>query len=149
MTQLTQPFTLHPRLAADGAVVADWGLSRVLLLEDARFPWLALVPRRVGAVEVHGLAAADRMVLMDEIARAAAALETVTLETGAPCDKINIGALGNLVPQLHVHVVARRRDDAAWPGPVWGAGQAVPYEPAARAALIARLRAASGTAPSP
>lgn len=130
-------FSLHPRLAADCHVIADWPLSRVLLLEDARYAWLVLVPRRANAVEIHKLAPADQAQLMVEIARAATALDAV-----APSDKINVGALGNLVPQLHVHVIARRKDDFAWPGPVWGAGQAVPYADAARAALTASLLAA-------
>ena len=115
-------FTLHPRLAADTVFVADWGLSRVLLMNDARYPWLILVPRVAGAVEIFDLFHTDRTTLMEEIARAAQALKTIS---GA--QKINVGALGNLLPQLHVHVVARSPGDAAWPGPVWGQGTAVAY----------------------
>ncbi|HEY0302769.1 MAG TPA: HIT family protein [Rhizomicrobium sp.] len=127
-------FTLHPRLAADAVFVADWALSRVLLLNDARYRWLVLVPRRAAMVELFDLAAPDRAALTEEIARAAQTLKALT---GAA--KINVGALGNLVPQLHVHVVARNPGDPAWPGPVWGHSPAVPYEDAARAAFIAQF----------
>lgn len=130
-------FALHARLAADTAVVADWGLSRVLLMEDARFPWLILVPRRAGLVELHDLKHAEGLVLIEEIKRASAGLKALT---GAA--KINVGALGNLVPQLHVHVVARSAGDAAWPGPVWGQGTAVPYADEARRALLEKMATA-------
>jgi diadenosine tetraphosphate (Ap4A) HIT family hydrolase len=129
-------FHLHPRLEADTTLVADWGLSRLLLMNDARFPWLILVPRRAGLSEIHDLKHAERMVLIEEISRASAGLKTLT---GAA--KINVGALGNMVPQLHVHVVARRDGDAAWPGPVWGSGAAAIYEQDVKAALIEKLRA--------
>lgn len=129
-------FQLHPRLEADTLFVADWSLSRLLLMNDARFPWLILVPRRAQITELHELAHGERMVLIEEIARAARALKAIS---GAA--KINMGALGNLVPQLHVHVVARRPGDAAWPGPVWGHGTPAPYRSADSAALLARLSA--------
>lgn len=128
-------FLLHPRLAADTIFVEDWPLSRVLLLNDARYVWLALVPRRADAVELHDLLPADRTVLMEEIARAGAGLKALT---GAA--KINTGALGNIVPQLHIHVVARLAGDPAWPGPVWGHSPAEPYAPSARDEQLARLR---------
>lgn len=127
-------FELHLRLAADTAFVADWPLSRVLLMNDARYPWLIFVPRRDGLTELHDLDAQARSELIEEIARASSALKSLT---GAA--KINVGALGNLVPQLHIHVVARKPGDAAWPGPVWGQGVAMPYEPAARDALLKEL----------
>jgi len=127
-------FELHPRLAADTIFVTDWPLSRVLLMNDARFPWLVLVPQRTNLVELHDLDAADRAVLIEEIARASRALKSLTNAA-----KINVGALGNLVPQLHIHVVARKPGDAAWPGPVWGQGAAQPYDPAAREALLKEL----------
>lgn len=123
-------FTLDARLAADTVPVARLALSRVLLMNDARFPWLILVPERPGLAALHGLAAADSAVLFDEIARASRALEAVC----AP-DRINVGALGNIVRQLHVHVVARRAGDAAWPGPVWGTGIPEPYAPDALEAM--------------
>ena len=131
-----QSFSLHPRLAADTVPVADWGLSRVLLMNDARYPWLVLVPRRAGLTELHDLSHAESLVLTEELRRASSHLKTLT-----DAAKINVGALGNLVPQLHVHVVARNPGDAAWPVPVWGQGAAVPYEPAARDALLAKLKA--------
>lgn len=129
-----EQFVLNERLAADTAQLADWALSRVLLMNDARFPWLILVPRRARLTELHDLKHAERMVFIEELSRASTGLKTLT---GAA--KINIGALGNLVPQLHVHVVARNPGDAAWPGPVWGHGTSQPYEPAARQVLIERL----------
>jgi diadenosine tetraphosphate (Ap4A) HIT family hydrolase len=131
-------FALDPRLAHDTVFVADWPLCRVLLMDDARFPWLVLVPRRAGLVELVDLDAADLARLMHEIRRALHALRRVV-----DCDKLNVGALGNIVRQLHVHVVARRRDDAAWPGPVWGHGPAQPHAPAARDARVAALREAT------
>lgn len=128
-------FTLDPRLAADAAFVADWGLSRVLLMDDARFPWLILVPRRAGLAELDDLAPDEQSQLLGEINRAMMLLREL-----GPFDKLNLGALGNIVRQLHVHVVARREGDAAWPGPVWGSGAAVHYEGSTREALIAELR---------
>ena len=128
-------FRLHERLAADTSFLADWGLSRLLLMNDARYPWLILVPRRIGLSEIHELKHAERMVLIEEINRASLGLKTI-----ANAVKVNVGALGNLVPQLHVHVVARKLGDAAWPGPVWGNGQAVAYEQGVKDALIAQLR---------
>lgn len=115
-------FTLHERLAADTVPVGDLPLCRVLLMRNRLFPWLILVPRRVGAVEIHRLDPADQQQLTREAAVAAAVLEMLTNP-----DKINTGALGNLVPQLHLHIIARRRDDPAWPGPVWGSGHAADY----------------------
>ncbi|HXM00562.1 MAG TPA: HIT family protein [Rhizomicrobium sp.] len=128
-------FSLHATLAADTAFVADWALSRVLVMNDARYPWLILVPRRAGLSELHDLTNAERVVLIEELSRAGAALKTLTNAA-----KINTGALGNLVPQLHVHVVARSPGDTAWPGPVWGQGVAIAYEPAAHDDFLARLR---------
>jgi len=128
-------FKLDPRIEADTAYVADWGLSRVLLMNNARFPWLILVPRRVELSEFHDLKHAERMVLIEEISRASLSLKTLTNAV-----KINVGALGNKVNQLHIHIVARNEGDAAWPGPVWGSGSPVAYEQDAKAALIERLR---------
>ena len=118
-------FSLHPRLAADTHHVGDLPLCSVLLMDDARFPWLILVPRRPGLVEITDLAAGERHDLMDEIALCSAALQRVA----AP-DKLNVGALGNVVAQLHVHIVGRFASDAAWPDPVWGRGARVPYDAA-------------------
>jgi diadenosine tetraphosphate (Ap4A) HIT family hydrolase len=131
-------FELDPRLAADTAFVADWDLCRVLLMDDARFTWLILVPRRVHAIELDDLTFDDQAVLLREIDRAMALLRSV-----APCDKLNIGMLGNIVAQLHVHVVARHRGDAAWPGPVWGSGATRRRASSARDALVRRLHDAA------
>lgn len=115
-------FTLHERLKNDTVEVIDLKLCRVLLMNDSSFPWLILVPMREGATEVHELSKEDRIALIEEASSAARAISAVF----SP-DKINIGALGNLVAQLHIHVVGRTRTDRAWPGPVWGSGLAVPY----------------------
>ena len=132
-------FQLDARLATDTLFVAEWSLCRVLLMDDAQFPWLVLVPRRAGLAELDELAKRERTQLMDEIMRAMKVLRGVV-----ECDKLNVGALGNIVRQLHVHVVARREDDAAWPGPVWGHGPAHHYLPEARDKLLADLRRESG-----
>jgi diadenosine tetraphosphate (Ap4A) HIT family hydrolase len=130
-------FGLDPRLAADTLPVGDFELCRVLLMKDSRYPWLILVPRRAGLSEIHDLAAGERALLIEEAARAGAELKSLT---GAK--KINTGALGNMVGQLHVHVVARFVGDAAWPGPVWGSGRSVPYEDEVAARLVGDLRRA-------
>jgi diadenosine tetraphosphate (Ap4A) HIT family hydrolase len=128
-------FAIHPQLARDTFPVGDLPLSRVLLMNDANFPWAIAVPRRPGAVEIFDLAAADRAQLMTEITSLGALLKELT-----GCDKINTAAIGNMVPQLHVHVVARSRTDPAWPRPVWGALPPRAYEAAAREHLLAALR---------
>lgn len=107
-------FAVDPRLADDSISVADLPLCRVLLAGNANYPWLIMVPRQAGLVEVIDLSQADRIVLVQEIAAVSEALRDTV-----HCDKLNVAALGNSVPQLHVHVIARWRDDAAWPGPVW------------------------------
>jgi diadenosine tetraphosphate (Ap4A) HIT family hydrolase len=131
---LATPFTLDPRLAADTVPLTDLPLCRVLLMNDARFPWLILVPTRPDLCEITDLDPAQRLVLWDEIARASDLLGAEFSPT-----KINIGALGNIVRQLHVHIVARFDGDAAWPGPVWGAGIAEPYEAAALTTIRSRM----------
>jgi diadenosine tetraphosphate (Ap4A) HIT family hydrolase len=130
-------FALHPTLARDTVEVGRLPLCRLLLMNDRRFPWLILVPEREGAREIHELASADRAALVEEIARVGEAMKRLF----GP-DKLNVGALGNVVPQLHVHVVARFAADSAWPGPVWGSGAAVPYRDAELAALRERLAVA-------
>jgi len=134
-------FALHPRLEADAAPVTRLALCRVLLLRDARVPWLVLVPERADVTELHHLPPAERALLMEEVAAASRVLEGLYRP-----DKLNVGALGNLVPQLHVHVIGRYRSDAAWPGPIWGSGPAVPYAADALASALERLRAAFGEA---
>jgi len=134
---MSDDFALHERLAADTITLADWPLCRVLLMNDANYPWLILVPRRAGLTEFHAVAADDRSTLFDEITRA-----SLALTSGFTPDKINVGALGNMVPQLHIHVIARFRSDPAWPGPVWGKQPPVPYEPGVLQERIETLKAA-------
>jgi diadenosine tetraphosphate (Ap4A) HIT family hydrolase len=129
------PWSLHPQLAADTSQIGDLSLARVLLMNDANYPWLVLVPRRPDVVEIIDLDDEDQEILTREIGLLARVLKDVT-----QCDKLNIAAIGNIVPQLHVHVVARRRGDAAWPRPVWGAGPPRPYEAPERDRLIAAIR---------
>jgi len=117
-------FLLDSRLAADAFVLGDMLLSRVLLMNDARFPWLIVVPRRPELRELIDLASTERSILMEEIARASSALKEATR-----AEKLNVAALGNQVEQLHVHVIARFAGDPAWPHPVWGRGPATPYAP--------------------
>jgi diadenosine tetraphosphate (Ap4A) HIT family hydrolase len=133
---MTAAFALDPQLAADALPLGELPLSSVLLINDARFPWFVLVPRIPGAREITDLAEADAAALMTELRIAV----RVMLDLARP-DKVNLGALGNVVPQLHVHVVGRFRSDPAWPGPVWGCGAAKPYPPHAAAALIERAGA--------
>ncbi|MDO2949402.1 HIT domain-containing protein [Aeromonas simiae] len=118
-------FELHPRLAADTRVVGDLPLCRVLLSRDSQYPWLILVPRIAQLREIHHLGEADQQQLMRESCAVAA-----VMEASLHPDKINVGALGNLVPQLHLHHVARFACDAAWPGPIWGAKPPQPYSEA-------------------
>lgn len=130
-------FELDPRLSGDSTPVCDLPLSSVRLMRDVRFEWLLLVPRRNGLVEIIDLDEADQQRLMREVALAG---RVIKAETG--CDKLNVAALGNMVPQLHVHVIARRKSDDAWPGPVWGAGQPRIRPDADQDALAARIAAA-------
>lgn len=128
-------FVLHERLIADTSPVDEWNLSTVLLMNDANFPWLILVPRRPGLSDLHDLDETDRPVVMAEIARASRALQALFQP-----DKINVGALGNMVAQLHIHVIARHVGDPAWPGPAWGAVDAVPYDQAVLERIVEDLR---------
>jgi diadenosine tetraphosphate (Ap4A) HIT family hydrolase len=128
-------FDLHPQLAADCVVVGDLPLCRLLLMDDANYPWCILVPRRPGVREIHELTEADQRALLAEVSRLSA-----TMQSTFAADKMNVAALGNVVPQLHVHVIARRIGDAAWPRPVWGAVPRRPYAEAERAGAIALLR---------
>jgi len=115
-------FTLHPQLEKDAIVMGDLPLSRLLLLNDSRYPWFVLVPRRENITEIYQLSEADQQQLLLESSR----LGRLMME-GFNGDKLNIGALGNLVPQLHLHHIVRYKNDEAWPGPVWGVGAALPY----------------------
>jgi diadenosine tetraphosphate (Ap4A) HIT family hydrolase len=111
----SEPWSLHPQLARDTIAIGDLALSRLLVVNDANWPWLLLVPRRPEVSEIIDLDEVERAQLMTEIARVARALKEVTA-----CDKLNVAALGNVVPQLHVHVIARRSGDLGWPKPIWG-----------------------------
>lgn len=119
-------WTLHPQLASDTHAVGDLPLCRVLIIKDANYPWLLLVPRRPDIVEILDLDDVERAQLTTEMSRVAQALKDIT-----NCDKLNIAALGNMVPQLHVHIIARRKTDAAWPKPIWGVAPALPFDPQA------------------
>jgi len=130
-------WSLHPQLAQDTVPIGDLVLARVLLANDANFPWLILVPRRPGLIELIELEENAQVQLLSEVAAAARALKSIT-----ECDKLNIAALGNQVAQLHVHVIARRHSDAAWPKPVWGAAVPTAYSPTIRDGLIGALRRA-------
>jgi len=130
-------FNLNPRLEGDSYFVADLPLCAVRLMKDANYPWLLLVPRKADLVEIIDLDEADQQQLMREIALASTCLRQVT-----DCEKLNVGALGNMVSQLHVHVIARFREDAAWPGPVWGVLPTLAYEPDKADSLIDQLRQA-------
>ena len=117
-------YELHPQLAADTHPLASLVLCDLRLMDDANYPWLVLVPRIAGARELVDLDAGQRHRLTDEIDLAGRALRAAVRPF-----KLNVAALGNLVPQLHVHVIARYTDDIAWPRPVWGAANARPYAP--------------------
>ena len=132
-------WTLHPQLAADTVRLSDLPLSRVLVMNDANFPWLILVPRKADIIEVIDLDDGEQTQLMHEVTRAARALREVTA-----CHKLNIAALGNMVPQLHVHVIARFREDAAWPRPVWGIVPAKAYQRDALESFTGALRRTVG-----
>lgn len=127
-------FALAERLAQDTVPIGEFDLSTVLLMNDSRFPWAILVPRRAGLAELYELTRADRALLTEEIAVMA---ETMQRLTGA--QKMNVAALGNQVRQLHVHIIGRHENDAAWPNPVWNTGPGNPYPPGEAEAFAARL----------
>ena len=129
-------FELHPRLAADTWRLADWPLSQLLAMNDTQFPWCILVPRRANLREIYELDDADRAQLMRESMDLGRAM--MQAFNG---HKLNLGALGNLVPQLHLHHIVRVQTDVAWPAPVWGRQPALPYDAAGRSTFVARLSA--------
>jgi diadenosine tetraphosphate (Ap4A) HIT family hydrolase len=133
-------FKADPAFDAGSVVVLDWPLCQVRLQDDARFPWLILIPRRAGLHELEDLAPDDRAALMDEILRAGDAVRLLGEAAGRPVEKLNVAALGNVTAQLHVHVVGRRHDDTLWPDPVWGRGPATPYGAPGLQAAVSRLR---------
>ncbi len=137
-------FELHPAFPAMSEPVGDLALCHIRLQADARWPWLVLIPRQHGLLEIEDLSISDRSVLMTEIVRAGVAVRAAGLALGWPVEKLNVGQLGNITPQLHVHVVGRRSRDAAWPGPVWGVGVPEPFAPETLAKAATAARAALG-----
>lgn len=137
-------FRLDPAFVATSAALGDLPLCAARLQLDARYPWIVLIPRQPGLREIEDLSPADRIALMDEIVLAGGAVRAVGAALGLAVDKLNVGALGNVTPQLHVHVIGRRVDDPAWPGPVWGHSPAAPFDPAALEAAVAAARSALG-----
>lgn len=129
------PFQLHPRLQQDCFSVGQFTLSRILMMNDNQYPWFILVPQRKGIKEIYELSQSDRQLLMDE----SCLLAKKMVELYRP-DKLNIAAIGNLVPQLHVHHVARYQTDIAWPGPIWGKFPGSSYAGQTAELQIARLR---------
>jgi len=128
-------FSLHPQLAKDTHVLGDFPLSRLLIAKDANYPWCILVPKREALREIHHLDEGDQHQLLKESAALAAAMELVF----SPY-KMNVAALGNMVPQLHIHHIARFESDAAWPKPIWGVVPATVYEPELLESTIGQLR---------
>ena len=129
-------FVLHPRLAEDTLTAAELQLSRLLLMNDARYPWFILAPRVADIREIHQLPKEDRLVLWEESLELSRAMERLWRP-----DKLNVAAIGNLVPQLHLHHVARYTHDETWPRPVWGIGEARPYDKDPAEAAIRDIRA--------
>ena len=128
-------FALHPKLAADTASVVSLAFCEVRLMDDCRYPWLILVPKLADLTDLHQVPDNHQTQMWQEINKASYALETVCQPY-----KLNVAALGNQVSQLHIHIIARTQNDPAWPGPVWGVGEAVSYTDAARNDLVSKLR---------
>ena len=139
-----KPFPLDPAFVVTSAELGDLTLCHVRLQADARYPWIVLIPRVAAARELEDLPPAKRARLMEEAILAGRAVRAVGQALGIPVEKLNLGALGNVTPQLHLHVVGRRRDDPAWPGPVWGHGTAEPYPDDVLAYAVATAKAALG-----
>ena len=144
---MSAAFSLDPRIQSTSLAFGRLVLCSIRIMNDRRFPWLVLIPEQAGLREIHDLAPAGRALLTEEIAAVSRALLAAT---GA--QKINIGALGNIVPQLHIHVIGRFATDPAWPGPVWSFGTAVPYSQTEADDFSARLKTcfkAPNLAPKP
>ena len=135
-------FRADPAFEAGSVFAADWPLCQVRLQDDARFPWLILLPRVDGAVELDDLTAEQRAALMEEMVRAGERVRALGQAAGRPVDKLNTAALGNVTRQLHLHVVGRRRDDGLWPDPIWGRPGARPLSADDKAALLRAIREA-------
>ena len=130
-------FELHPQLIADTVQITSLELCQVLLMQDNRYPWLILVPQRNALRDLHDLSEYDQMKVISEINQASHVLKALYTP-----DKINVAALGNIVSQLHIHVIARLKKDNAWPAPVWGIGQKIPYHPTSLQEVMGALREA-------
>lgn len=128
-------FSLHPTLAADTLVIGDLPLCNVLLMNDQHYPWVILVPRQANIREVFDLSEADQLLLWQETNHVAQRMSEYY-----QANKMNIATLGNMVPQLHMHVIARHHQDPAWPSPVWGKHPALPYPPSNHEKLLSTLR---------
>lgn len=137
-------FQLHPAFPPTSEALGDLALCHVRLQADARYPWIVMIPRIADARELEDLSANDRAALMEEIVLAGLAVRAAGSALGRRVEKLNVGQLGNLTPQLHVHVVGRRADDPAWPGPVWGVGTAEAYEAEALGVASAAARKVLG-----
>jgi diadenosine tetraphosphate (Ap4A) HIT family hydrolase len=137
-------FVLDPAFVATAAPLGELGLCHARLQLDARYPWVVLIPRVAGARELEDLSAADRARLIEETVLAGAAVRVVAEVLGLAVDKLNIGALGNVTPQLHVHVLGRRIGDPAWPGPVWGHSPGEAYDAEVLERAVAAAKAALG-----
>ena len=133
-------FQADPAFDAGSVGVCDWPLCQVRLQDDARFPWLILIPQKAGLHELEDLTARERAALMEEVVRAGAVVRMLGEAMQRPVQKLNVAALGNVTAQLHVHVVGRRHDDGLWPDPVWGRGAALPYGATALQAAASRIR---------
>jgi len=137
-------FALAEAFLDTSHAVGELALCHVRLQDDARYPWLVLIPHAPAAREIEDLHPLNRARLADEIVLAGQAVRAIGKALGLAVDKLNVGALGNVTSQLHVHVVGRRQGDPAWPGPVWGQGQAVPLSAGQLAAAIAAAKGALG-----
>ena len=135
-------FKADAAFEAGSVFAVDWPLCQVRLQDDARFPWLILLPRVDGAVELNDLSREQRTALMEEVVRAGEVVRALAEAAGRPVDKLNTAALGNVTRQLHVHVVGRRRDDGLWPDPIWGRPGAVRLSEDDLAALLRAIREA-------
>jgi len=141
---MTVAFKADPSFEAGSVIACDWTLCQVRLQDDARFPWLILIPRRAGLHEIEDLTVTERAALMNEVVRAGEMVRELAQAAGRPVQKLNVAALGNVTAQLHVHVVGRRHDDGQWPDPVWGRGAAAPYGANGLQAAVSRIRLSSG-----
>lgn len=133
-------FRADPAFEPGSVAVTDWPLCQVRLQDDARFPWLILIPRRTGLTELDQLEPSDLNLLTSEVLRAGDAVRALGRMIDRPVEKLNVAALGNVTAQLHLHVIGRRSDDPVWPDPVWGRGSAERWPPKRLEALIEALR---------